>query len=81
MFELDWDKKLEICCEQMSLDYNISEKTAHSIIVDMDLYDTVFEFYEEVLSQIEKEEEERLDREAELERSHYADGWADHEGV
>lgn len=81
MFELEYDERLELCIEQMSLDYNISEKTAKSIIFDMGLEDVVFDFYSEIIAEVEKEKGERLEREAELERATYNDGWSDHEGV
>lgn len=74
---LDFEKELEICCEEMAKDYRITERTARRIICDLDIEDLVIEYYEDAI----KEEEERLELEAEMERKMYNDGWSDHVGV
>lgn len=48
---LDCGKKLEICYEQMSLDYNITEKMARRIVVDFAIQEVVIEYYKEAIEE------------------------------
>lgn len=55
--DIDYNKKLEICCEQMALDFGISEKQAKNIISSLDLYDIVFEYYEDYINEYFEQKE------------------------
>ena len=55
--DIDYKKKLEICCEQMALDFGISEKQAKNIISSLDLYDIVFEYYEDYINEYFEQKE------------------------
>ena len=65
MSELDFDKEIEICCEEMAREYKISEETAKHIISDFDLYDMAREYYEDAIKEAEQDYLDRQRREFE----------------
>jgi len=73
MVELEFDEKLNICAEEMAKDYDISEETARRIIIDMDLYDIVFDYYEDCFIKRAKEKEQQWEEEYRANRDLYED--------
>jgi len=60
---MEFEDELEICCEEMSKDYGISEKTAYRIILDLDIEDTVIKYYSEAIEEAEREQRETWQKE------------------
>ena len=60
---IEYEKKLDICCKRMAEDFGINEKQARKIIKGLDLFDIVFEYYEDDINEYFEELDNRLEEE------------------
>ena len=70
---MKFDEKLELCEQWLSEDYKIDKHTAHRIILDLNIEDEVFEFYQDLLEETEKEKREKCQEEIEQNKDLYFD--------
>lgn len=81
MYEMDYEQRLNFCCERMALDYSISEKTAGHIIYDFDIEDIVFHHYSDEIETAEQEKQNELEAEQKLNPELYDPNYNIHGGV
>lgn len=54
---MEYEKKIEICAQEMARDFKITEEQAESIIHEFDLDDIVLDYYETYVNEAEEAEE------------------------
>ena len=55
---MEYEEKIKLCEKYFAEDYEIDEHTAHRIIRDMEIQDTVIQMYAEELQEAEEEKQE-----------------------
>ena len=60
---IEFEKKLDICCKRLAEDYSITEKQARKLIKGLDLFDLVFDLYEEDINEYFEQLDEMLEEE------------------
>ena len=60
---IEFEKKLDICCKRLAEDYGITEKQARKLIKGLDLFDLVFDLYEEDINEYFEQLDEMLEEE------------------
>ena len=63
---MEYEEKVKLCEKYFAEDYEIDEHTAHKIIRDMEIQDTVIQMYAEELQEAEEERQEEWEQEKKM---------------
>ena len=63
---MEYEEKIKLCEKYFAEDYEIDEHTAHKIIRDMEIQDTVIQMYAEELQEAEEERQEEWEQEKKM---------------
>lgn len=70
---MEREEKLEVCYQQMSEEFGITEKQAFKIVFGLEIEDAVLEYYAESIEQAEENQMEEWEEEIEMNSDLYND--------